>query len=104
MRLGGEIDDVRAALHRRGYGRRIGDVSLEESVVAAPVDVREVGRVGGVGQLVEVHDGDGIPARTKDVPDEIRSDETAASRDEDSHTRPISELSPIRNRWTRGRS
>src|ERR1700738_654101 len=88
MRLGGEIDDVRAAFDRRGYGGRIGDVSLEEPVVAAAVDVREVGGVGGVGQLVEVYDRDGVAARTKEVPDEIRSDETAPPGDQHLHRGP----------------
>src|SRR5262249_58341394 len=66
--------------------------------------VREVGGMGRVGELVEVDDEYPVASRLEDVANEVRADEPATPGDQQPHTIPISELSPIKNRCTRGRS
>ena len=78
VRLGGEVHDRLGALPRRGDGVGIRDVPLDELVL----DALEVGRVPGVGELVE--DDDLVP-RGDEPPHEVAADEAAPTGDENAH-------------------
>src|SRR5215471_12584443 len=104
MSLRGEIDDVRAPFHGGADRLGIGDVPPGKPVVVPVGDIRKIRGISRVGELVEVDDENAVASSLKDVPDEVGTDEPATAGDEQPHTIPISELSPMRNLWTRGRS
>ena len=58
MAFGGKVDDAVdiVLLHQRQDGVEIADVGLDERIVGFVLDVLQVGKVAGVGQLVEVDD------------------------------------------------
>ena len=78
VRLGGEVDDRLDALARARDHLGVGDVTLVELVP----DALEVGRVPGVGELVE-HDD--VLARLGEPPHEVAADEPGAAGDQDPH-------------------
>ena len=98
VRFRGEIDDRVAAVHGKANHVGVRDVPLDETVVPPAGDVGQARRIRGVGELVEVDDGDPVAARLEEASDEVRPDEAAAPGDEDLHRIPISELSLTRKR------
>ena len=87
MRLGGEVDDGVALPGQLLHARLVGDVGVHEAVAVAGRGIvserGQVGRVAGVGQLVD-HDDAVVGGRQATV-DEGRADETGAASDEDPH-------------------
>ena len=78
VRLGGEVDHGLAAFAGTGDGFRIGDVADDE----LGADALEIGRIPGIGELVEHHD---LVAVSHEPPNEVRADEAGAAGDEHAH-------------------
>ena len=87
VRLGGEVadgvdgettEDIR-------QGAAITDVGANETITAWKFfrDIGQILRVAGIGQLVDVDHAPLKPAFRQQIPDEVRTDESAATGDED---------------------
>ena len=76
MRLGREVNDVVAALHRGIYGLRVADVFFDR----LDRDSREVRRVTRVSLLVEIDDRPFRPG-FDELPNEVRADEAQPAGD-----------------------
>ncbi len=76
--LGREVDDRVGAAGGGADGLRVGHVALDETVAGVAGEVGEVGEVAGVGEAVEVQDGDG-GVGLEQVADEVAADEAAAA-------------------------
>ena len=63
------------------HGVAVGDVALDEAIARMLGDIGEVGEIAGVGEAVEVDDGD-LRFRFEQVVDEVAADEAAAAGDE----------------------
>jgi hypothetical protein len=84
VRHRGEVDHrVHAARHVADQ-LGIADVAVHERVARVALEVGEVGRVAGVGQLVEVDDAI-VGVLGEDVADEVGSDEPRAAGHQQLH-------------------
>ncbi len=77
------IDGVDPA-DRVPHKRRVADVAPDERVPRVALEVRQVGRVPRVGQLVEVDDAV-VSVCREDVTDEVGADEPASAGDQQLH-------------------
>jgi hypothetical protein len=82
--LGGEVDDGLdpVSLQDLRHHLLVANVAAHEDVAGVAREVRQVARVSGVGQLVEIHDSDGRVGG-EEVADEIRADESHPARHQD---------------------
>src|SRR5215472_9222134 len=93
MGFRGEVHDDAAPAHRRLCSEGVANVALNELIFRILCDCIEIFQISGVSQLVVVDDGI-ILAETERVANEIRADETCATRNENSHRVTSSRTGP----------
>src|SRR5215470_13922728 len=84
VRLGREVHDRVGAAEDVTDERRIADVALHERVAPVARDVREIGRISRVRELVEIDDAV-VRVLAQDVADEVAPDEARAAGDDELH-------------------
>ena len=83
MRLGGKMDDSVHIFgsHQGTHQGKVAYVRLHELVVRAALHIPEIGKIAGIGQLVDIDDPVvGIFAYKK--PDDVAADESGSARDD----------------------
>jgi len=80
VRLGGEVDDRVDLAGQVVDHLAVGDVPADETVAGGSLQLGQVGRVAGIGQLVQDDDLDLGPGPAEQL-DEVASDEPGGSRD-----------------------
>ncbi len=82
MSLGSEVEHHVHLRHELVHQLGVADVAPHEAVAGVAFHVPQVGRVAGVGELVQVdHPAAGVTL--KQVEDEVAADEAAAAGDQD---------------------
>ena len=89
--LGREIHDRIDVGDRVRHGVPVGDVALQEPQPRARQEIGHVAEIAAVGKEI-ANDDLPVTPRTEQVAREVRSDETAASGDQDPHGRPATRL------------